>query len=295
MLLPALQKFMRGAVWPVFLFFLLYICILVAGSLLLPREDIVALNGVALVASLLATWGANRIHDGGQWRIGFGGGGAAVREIGLGLAAATAIIGVTNALIVLTTDFHHVRGAGVDWYIILALFVPAAIHEEVVFRGYPFQKVAAWNRPLAVFGWSALFAAVHLGNEGVSALGTLNIFLAGVLLSLAYLAYRRLWLPVALHVWWNVLSGPLLGHEVSGLALERTLLGTVDPGPDLLTGGSFGLEASIWATLVEGIAIIFLFRLTARNDRLTALRAASAPGPESPAPHETSPAGLENQ
>jgi uncharacterized protein len=129
----------------------------------------------------------------------------------------------------------------------------------------------------------------------VSTLGTLNIFLAGVLLSLAYLAYRRLWLPVALHVWWNVLSGPVLGHEVSGLALERTLLGTVDPGPDLLTGGNFGLEASIWATLVEVIAIILLFRLTVRNDRLATLRAASAPDPESPVPHETSPAELENQ
>ena len=83
-------------------------------------------------------------------------------------------------------------------------------------------------------------------------------FLAGLLLSMAYLLSRSLWMPIFLHTWWNIFSGPVLGHEVSGFVIKPTLFRTVDRGPEALTGGAFGIEASLWTSVMELAGIAFL-------------------------------------
>lgn len=175
-----------------------------------------------------------------------------------GSLVAIALIAGANALILATTKLRHVAGPGIDWFEVLALFLPAAIHEELVFRGYLLQKPAKLNLIAAVAMTSILFALVHGGNPSVGKIALLNIFLAGVLLALAWVWRRNLWIPIGIHVVWNLFSGPVLGHEVSGLSLPKTLLRTVDPGPELLTGGAFGIEASVFLTLAEVGVIAFL-------------------------------------
>lgn len=184
----------------------------------------------------------------------------------MGMAFAIAVIGAVDLLILASSDFEHLVGAGLDWLTVLSLFLPAAIHEEVLMRGYAFQKLAAWNRWVGVLLCSGAFALLHLANTGLTALAILNLFLAGVLLSLAYLVYQRLWFPIGLHIFWNILSGPVLGHEVSGLRLRQTVFSARDPGPELLTGGTFGLEGSVWATVVEVIAIVILLVPATRKE-----------------------------
>ncbi len=183
-----------------------------------------------------------------------------------GALVAIGLLTAANALILATTEFRHAPGGGVDWFEIFAIFVPAAIHEELVFRGYLLQKPAKLNLALSVAFTSLLFALVHGGNPAVGKIALANIFLAGVLLALAWVWRRNLWIPIGLHITWNVFSGPVLGHEVSGLVLPKTLLRTVDPGPDLLTGGAFGIEASIFLTLAELGAIAFVsWRIMSRG------------------------------
>lgn len=280
----ARPRFWRDVIKPGLLFSIVYLIIVIAGVLitfsLIPEEW---LHVIALAAAIVATLVANRVFDGGHWRIGFTGGPSiALRETALGLLAAILIIGLADALIILTTGFEHRPGKGVDWALIVLLFLPAALHEEVLMRGYAFQKFAAWNRGTAVIVCSLAFALLHAGNLALSALAVLNLFLAGVLLSVAYLVFQRLWLPVGLHFFWNVFTGPVLGHEVSGLRLGKSVFAESDPGPAMLTGGAFGLEGSIWATVVEGIAIAILLIPASRRQWRAPIAASPAPEPPSP-------------
>jgi hypothetical protein len=72
---------------------------------------------------------------------------------------------------------------------------------------------------------------------------------AGGLMGAAFLWRRSLWLVIGLHASWNgieqAIGIPVSGHVDPGLAIT-----TVD-GPALLTGGAFGLEASLVPVLVS--------------------------------------------
>lgn len=179
-------------------------------------------------------------------------------EFFAGTAFGVALIGLCAAIVAWTTPIDHAPGRGFPWLELFAVFVPAAVHEEVLFRGYVFQKLRAWRRWVAILLIAAVFAGLHVGNAAVSYIGLLNIFLGGVLLGLAYERYLRLWFPIGLHLAWNVMTGPILGHEVSGYESMRTLFVERGNGPSWATGGDFGIEGSVWMTLVELLAIVIL-------------------------------------
>lgn len=183
-----------------------------------------------------------------------------LRDSILGGLFGVVLIGACASLVVATTDLFHLAGEGFPWTEVWLVFLPAAVHEELLFRGYGFQKLHRWNRPVALFLVALVFAALHAGNASVSNIGLFNIFLGGVLLGLAWERYRRLWFPIGLHLAWNLMSGPVLGHEVSGYDSSETLFVERGSGPPILTGGEFGIEGSIWMTLLEllGIALLLV-------------------------------------
>jgi len=189
----------------------------------------------------------------------------AIPELARGLVWGFVLISACAALVVLFTDVRHERGNGFPWPELFAVFLPAAIHEELLFRGYAFQKLLRWNRVFAIVFVALVFAGLHTGNESVSPIGLLNIFVGGVLLGLAYERYERLWFPIGLHLAWNLTTGPLLGHEVSGYEAMRTVLIETGSGPDLLTGGEFGIEGSVLKTATELAAIALLIRARRRT------------------------------
>ena len=214
-----------------------------------------------LIAVSVATTGAVLMWDRGRWPLGlFVRPRLAIPEFLLGSVFGAVLIAACALLVVLTTDVRHERGLGFPWLEVAAVYLPAAIHEELLFRGYAFQKLHAWNRNVALFSVALLFAALHLNNMAVSWLGLVNIFLGGILLGLAYERYARLWFPIGLHLAWNLTSGPILGHEVSGYDSMATILVERGQGPWWLTGGEFGIEGSVWMTAVEiaGIAVLWL-------------------------------------
>ena len=165
-------------------------------------------------------------------------------------------------LILALTASHHLRGTGFPWGQTAVMFIPGALHEELVFRGYPYQIVRQFNRPFAIVASSLVFAALHGWNSDVTVLALINIFLGGVILALAYERYRRLWMPIGLHFAWNILSGPILGYDVSGFTPGKALLVAVLQGPAILTGGEFGIEGSIILTVLEIGAAGLLWRRT---------------------------------
>jgi len=141
----------------------------------------------------------------------------------------------------------------------VVLFVGASAVEELASRGYPIKVMdEQWNRWGAVLLTSALFAVCHGVNPFANPLGLANIFLAGVILGLVYLKSGSLWAAIGFHFGWNFAAGPLLGSAVSGYGNFPTLLTNAVSGPDIVSGGGFGVEGSILTTAVTGAVIVLL-------------------------------------
>jgi hypothetical protein len=111
-----------------------------------------------------------------------------------------------------------------------------------------------------------------MGNPGatvVSGLG--NALVAGVRLAASYMLVRNLWLPIGLHFGWNFTESGIFGSVVSGNPFKG-LWSTTLTGPDLLTGGGFGPEASIVAVVVCAAAALVILGLAIRRGEWRPLR-----------------------
>lgn len=215
---------------------------------------------MGLIAVSVATAATIGILEHGRWPLGlFVRPRLAVPEFLLGCLWGALLIASCALLIVVTGGVRHERGAGFPWTELFVIFVPAAVHEELLFRGYAFQILHRRNRGFALMFVALAFAALHIRNPSISWVGIANIFLGGLLLGLAYERYERLWFPIGLHLAWNVTSGPILGHEVSGYQTMLTLFVEREHGaPAWLTGGDFGIEGSVWMTATELAGIVLL-------------------------------------
>jgi membrane protease YdiL (CAAX protease family) len=215
----------------------------------------------SLAAVIAATVFTVRVVERGRWRLGlFVAPRIAAIDFGRGTIFTVLLIGGADVAILATTNLRHIRSDGFPWLELIAVFAPAVFHEELLFRGYLFQKIRIWNRYAAIGATSAVFAMLHGFNHGITAVAMVNLTIAGVLLALAYERYQRLWFPIGIHLAWNLLSGPILGYGVSGYVAQTTLFRTIGSGPALLTGGAFGIEGSIWMAAVELGGIFWLSR-----------------------------------
>jgi membrane protease YdiL (CAAX protease family) len=187
------------------------------------------------------------------------------RDFLLGLAIGASLIVFSVAVIALfgRLSFHLAwsSSALVELLAILIVLSTAAMTEELMFRGYPFQRlVEALGAVPAILVLSALFGYAHSRNPHVSKLAILNTLLVGVLLALAYLRSRALWLPWGIHLAWNAVLGVGFGLPVSGLDFSVLVKGTA-AGPIWLTGGEYGLEASLLGTVAILLGFIPVLRL----------------------------------
>jgi membrane protease YdiL (CAAX protease family) len=127
----------------------------------------------------------------------------------------------------------------------------AAVAEEIVFRGVLFRITEEGLGTWPALALSALlFGLTHLGNKGATVWSSAAIAIeAGLMLGLAYHVTRSLPLCMGIHLGWNFAQGTVFGIPVSGIADPAWLISTRN-GPDWLTGGPFGAEASVVAVAV---------------------------------------------
>ncbi len=222
---------------------------------------------VAGLLVLIPTWICLRMEGGSLRGVGLGLDGRWLREALVGTAWGIALIGVVALLVRGLGGFHFERGAATGAAVGVAfwMFVGVAFFEELAFRGYLFQRLVGGAGPwVAQLVLAVFFALGHWGNPGMQGAtklwASLNIGLAAIMLGLAYLKTRSLALPMGMHLGWNWAQGTLLGFGVSGNE-EVGLLRPVFHGrPEWLTGGAFGLEASLPALLVLIAFILYLSR-----------------------------------
>jgi CAAX protease family protein len=135
--------------------------------------------------------------------------------------------------------------------IYLVVFLIGAATEELLFRGYPFQRlIEAFTPAGAVLVSSVIFAVVHMENPFHTWLSTINTALVGVGFAIAYLRTRALWLPLGIHFSWNYLQGCLLGLPISGIGVPKSFLICGVHGARWLTGGPYGPEGGVAGTIV---------------------------------------------
>lgn len=174
-------------------------------------------------------------------------------EGAVGLASGFALISVVIGILWLAGSYH-VTGTdnSVDWVSLVLVFgLGAGISEEVFCRGVLFRIVEEGLGTWAALAVSALFfGALHAGNPNATTWTTLAIAIdAGVLFALLYHVTRSLWTCIGLHVAWNSTEGAFYGTSVSGLPPHGWLQSSLT-GPDWLSGGEFGPEASVVTTAV---------------------------------------------
>ncbi len=114
---------------------------------------------------------------------------------------------------------------------------------------------------------STIFALSHLPNEGVTVLAVAVTAVAGAMLGAAFMATRRLWLGIGMHLGWNFMLGGVISVAVSGRARDGLLRGTL-VGPDWLTGGVYGLEASLAGLAAIALASALLIALVHKRGRV---------------------------
>jgi len=144
----------------------------------------------------------------------------------------------------------------------LGIFLAVGFYEELFSRGYQLQNVEeGLNTFWAVLLSSLLFGVTHLFNPNASWLSVVGITVSGILLAYAYLRTRQLWLPIGLHIGWNVFLGPVFGFPVSGLNNPKLIQVLVD-GPVLFTGGDFGPEAGLVLLPALGLGTLLVWWAT---------------------------------
>ena len=211
-----------------------------------------------LIGSIVAGWLWLAADGRGPGALGFHVSSETVPEAAKGLAVG---VGIGLVVIGVMAVLGGVRwtsqdGTAVAWLwggagALAFLTLPAAA-EEALLRGYPLQALAeAWGPGRALVATSVVFGALHLGNPGATALGTVNVGAAGMLLGVVYLRTGSLWWATGVHLGWNWAHGYLADVPVSGLeVIDAPFYEGVARGPEWLGGGAFGPEGSVIATVV---------------------------------------------
>ena len=188
-----------------------------------------------------------------------------VRDLAIGIVLGAVLQSLTIFVIYLFGGYEIVAINPV-WFLIppLTLALTSAIVEEILLRGIIFriseEKLGSY---IALLISAALFGALHLGNPNSSVTAGIGLATqAGLLLGAAYIYSRNLWFPIAVHFAWNFSQSAIYGAAVPGKNISNTLITSNIEGAQWYTGGSFGPEGAIQATLFCSIATVVLLMLS---------------------------------
>lgn len=128
-------------------------------------------------------------------------------------------------------------------------FIMVALNEELFFRGYIISALKQTKSyPIIYFFSSLIFGMEHLGNPNVHIVGIINVILIGALFAYMVIQTKTLWMSIGYHFTWNFIQGNIIGFNVSGTQAKAFF--HVNSSDTIWTGGSWGIEASIFTTVV---------------------------------------------
>jgi len=190
----------------------------------------------------------------------------AVQEFGLGSLMGFGLFSFVIAILWLL-GFYHVNAINFVWLALIGALLGAFVSgfvQELIFRAVIYRITEEWLGTWWALGISAiLFGLIHLTSAGATIFSALAVALqAGVLLAAAYALTHRLWMAFGIHMAWDFANDGIFGVGLAGQT-GQSLQGLFQAslkGPDLFTGGAFGVETSIISVIVLSIAGILLLR-----------------------------------
>ncbi len=194
-----------------------------------------------------------------------------IKNLSIGIVLGIILQSLT-ILVIYLNDGYSVISTNSILFIIppLTMGITSAIIEETLFRGIifriPEQKLGSY---ISLFISALIFGALHLSNPNSSLSAGIGLAIqAGLLLGAAYIYSRNLWFPIAIHFAWNFTQSAIYGANVSGNAISKTLITSKIKGAEWFTGGEFGPEGSIQATVFCLIATIVLLVLSHKEGKI---------------------------
>jgi len=185
-----------------------------------------------------------------------------VKELGKGLA-----VGLGYFMLVVGTmavlGCYKIVSVQFPWKGLLlafCMFFSVGVGEETLFRGIIHRMIdQRWSTTVALIISALIFGFIHISNQGATVFSSVAIALeAGLMLGAAYNYSGNLWFPIGIHWAWNFTQGNILGFAVSGMNSGQAVITPEITGPEILTGGEFGAEASVIA-IFYGVLIAAYF------------------------------------
>ncbi len=191
-------------------------------------------------------------------KFGFGlaqGAGRRLRDLGWGLVAGFALLTALLAGIAVLGgyDFGKITDSPAQALkfgaLYALLFGLVALAEETMVRGYALVQLSRamtfW--PAAIL-LSILFGAMHAGNAAETPIGLFSAGAVGLVLAYSFYRSGSLMWALGFHAAWDYAQSFIWGVADSGIVTPGTLFTSAFHGPEWLTGGSVGPEAS-WLIL----------------------------------------------
>lgn len=185
----------------------------------------------------------------------------APKEAGFGFLLGAVVIGASVAVLG-ALGAYRVEGINADvaWFRYVTGFFAVAMLEEMIFRVFLFRLVEAYlGTVISILLTAALFGLAHMSNANATWLSTASLTITGLILVGGFLLTRRLWFCFGIHWSWNLVQA-VNSLPVSGNATKGVLNGQI-MGPTWLTGGEFGIEASVVTLSLSVIASGVLLNL----------------------------------
>lgn len=138
--------------------------------------------------------------------------------------------------------------------------IGTGIVEEMIFRGVIMSTLEQrWNKTVAIVAPSVLFGLIHIVGRDLDFLSIIQLIIAGsivgILFSLVTYESGNVWNAALIHAVWNmiIIGGILtIGDTPSEYSIYNYVL---ESDSFLITGGDFGIEASVVAILAYAIFI----------------------------------------
>lgn len=184
--------------------------------------------------------------------------------IALGLVAGFVMNGLCILAALLNGDIRFGVGSiSVGWLVIafVLVFIQSGA-EELLDRGYILMHLRErYGYKLAIIVSSAYFSALHIMNQGVTALALINIAVAGLFFAVSVQFFGNIWFAASAHAAWNFTQNFIFGLPNSGVVSGNSIFKLEAAKDSLLYDATFGVESTITTTIVNLVAILIILYL----------------------------------
>jgi uncharacterized protein len=136
----------------------------------------------------------------------------------------------------------------------------AGIVEDLFHRGLIVRVIENWLGTHVAIVIAMLVELQHIFNANSDLFSFSVDLIWGFTMAMMFIYTKRIWLPYFFHIGWNF-AQPFYGSNLTGQNDFGTIIQSKFTGPELLTGGEFGIENSIFTPsflLVIGIVLYYL-------------------------------------